>query len=295
MRIDSGYPMIKAYIIVVISYLIALAAAGATLQFVTEYHLMVQVLIADVVATVVIFAFSVAYKNSSFYDAYWSVIPMVIVGYLISLQSDADVIRQLMLALVILLWGFRLTINWAYTWSGLDHVDWRYVNLQTKAGMLWWPLSFTGVHLYPTLLVFLGCIPMYHALVISTQPINGFDYLALAIGLISVWLEFQSDRELHRFRQLRRSRTEVLDTGLWSLCRHPNYLGEIGVWVAVLLFGYAAVGYADYWMLSGSVAMILLFTFVSIPMIEKKLLEDKPGYVDYKARSFSLIPLSRLR
>ena len=135
MRTDGSYPMIKAYIIVVISYLIALAAAGVTLQFVTEYHLMVQVLIADVVATVVIFAFSVAYKNSSFYDAYWSVIPMVIVGYLISLQSDADVIRQLMLALVILLWGFRLTINWAYTWSGLDHVDWRYVNLQTKAGI----------------------------------------------------------------------------------------------------------------------------------------------------------------
>ena len=41
MRIDSSYPMIKAYIIVVISYLIALAAAGVTLQFVTEYHLMV--------------------------------------------------------------------------------------------------------------------------------------------------------------------------------------------------------------------------------------------------------------
>jgi steroid 5-alpha reductase family enzyme len=256
---------------------------------------MIQVLIADVVATIVIFAFSVVFKNSSFYDAYWSVIPIVIVGYLISLQTDAELIRQLMLALVILLWGFRLTANWAYTWSGLDHVDWRYVNLQKKAGLLWWPLSFTGVHLYPTILVFLGCIPMYHALVIGTQPINGFDYLALTVGLVSVWIEFQSDRELHRFRDVRHSRTEVLDTGLWSLCRHPNYLGEIGVWVSVLLFGYAAVGYADYWMLAGSAAMILLFTIVSIPMIEKKLIEDKPGYVAYKAKTFSLIPLSKLR
>ena len=35
------------------------------------------------------------------------------------------------------------------------------------------------------------------------------------------------------------------------MCRHPNYLGEIGVWVSVLLFGYAAVGYTDYWMLAG--------------------------------------------
>ena len=287
--------MTKAYILICVSYLLALAAAWITLAFVADYHLMIQVLIADVVATIVIFAFSVVFKNSSFYDAYWSVIPMVIVGYLISLQTDAELIRQLMLALVILLWGFRLTANWAYTWSGLDHVDWRYVNLQKKAGLLWWPLSFTGVHLYPTILVFLGCIPMYHALVIGTQPINGFDYLALTVGLVSVWIEFQSDRELHRFRDIRHSRTEVLDTGLWSLCRHPNYLGEIGVWVSVLLFGYAAVGYADYWMLAGSAAMILLFTIVSIPMIEKKLIEDKPGYVAYKAKTFSLIPLSKLR
>ena len=287
--------MTKAYILICVSYLLALAAAWITLAFVADYHLMIQVLIADVVATIVIFAFSVVFKNSSFYDAYWSVIPMVIVGYLISLQTDAELIRQLMLALVILLWGFRLTANWAYTWSGLDHVDWRYVNLQKKAGLLWWPLSFTGVHLYPTILVFLGCIPMYHALVIGTQPINGFDYLALTVGLVSVWIEFQSDRELHRFRDVRHSRTEVLDTGLWSLCRHPNYLGEIGVWVSVLLFGYAAVGYADYWMLAGSAAMILLFTIVSNPMIEKKLIEDKPGYVAYKAKTFSLIPLSKLR
>lgn len=287
--------MTKAYILICVSYLLALAAAWITLAFVADYHLMIQVLIADVVATIVIFAFSVVFKNSSFYDAYWSVIPMAIVGYLISLQTDAELIRQLMLALVILLWGFRLTANWAYTWSGLDHVDWRYVNLQKKAGLLWWPLSFTGVHLYPTILVFLGCIPMYHALVIGTQPINGFDYLALTVGLVSVWIEFQSDRELHRFRDVRHSRTEVLDTGLWSLCRHPNYLGEIGVWVSVLLFGYAAVGYADYWMLAGSAAMILLFTIVSIPMIEKKLIEDKPGYVAYKAKTFSLIPLSKLR
>ena len=287
--------MTKAYILICVSYLLALAAAWITLAFVADYHLMIQVLIADVVATIVIFAFSVVFKNSSFYDAYWSVIPMVIVGYLISLQTDAELIRQLMLALVILLWGFRLTANWAYTWSGLDHVDWRYVNLQEKAGLLWWPLSFTGVHLYPTILVFLGCIPMYHALVIGTQPTNGFDYVALTFGLVSVWIEFQSDRELHRFRDVRHSRTEVVDTGLWSLCRHPNYLGEIGVWLSLLLFGYAAVGYADYWMLVGSAAMILLFTIVSIPMIEKKLIEDKPGYMACKAKTFSLIPLSKLR
>jgi steroid 5-alpha reductase family enzyme len=285
----------RAHLLIIVSYMLALAAAWFTLPFVSEYHVMVQVLIADVVATIVIFAFSFAFSNSSFYDAYWSVIPIAIVAYLVALPGDAETLRQLMLALVIGLWGVRLTANWAYTWSGLDHVDWRYINLQEQSGILWWPLSFAGVHLFPTILVFLGCIPMYHALVIGDHPINVFDYIALAVGLVSVWIEFQSDRELHRFRETRSSRAEVLDTGLWAWCRHPNYLGEIGVWVSVLLFGYAAVGYLDYWMLSGAVSMVLLFTVVSIPMIEKKLAADKPGYADYKARSFSLMPLSKFK
>lgn len=287
--------MTKDQLLIVVSYVLALAAAWVTLQFVGQYHVMVQILIADVVATIVIFGFSFAYNNSSFYDAYWSVIPVAIVFYLMTLPGEAELIRQLMLALVILLWGVRLTANWAYTWSGLDHVDWRYVNLQAQSGVLWWPLSFAGVHLFPTVLVFLGCIPMYHALLIGNNPINYFDFLALGVGLVSVWLEFQSDRELHQFRETRSSRAEVLDTGLWSWCRHPNYLGEIGVWLSVLLFGFASVGYADFWMVSGVIAMVLLFAVVSIPMIEKKLAEDKPGYEEYKSRTFSLIPLSRLR
>ncbi len=283
--------MTRAHRLIILSYLLAIGGAWLTLQFVSNFHILIQVLIADVVATTVIFAFSFAYSNSSFYDAYWSVIPMVIAGYLMSLQGDAELIRQVLLALVIVLWGVRLTANWAYTWRGLDHVDWRYVNLQSKSGIFWWPLSFAGIHLFPTILVFLGCIPMYHALVIGDNPINVLDYLALAVGLFSVWLQFQSDRELHRFRESRRSRAEVLDRGLWAWCRHPNYLGEIGVWVSVMLFGLASAGYVDYWMISGAAAMILLFTLVSIPMIEKKLAEDKPGYLEYRSRTWALLPL----
>jgi len=54
--------MTKAYILIRVSYLLALAVAWITLAFVADYHLMIQVLIADVVATIVIFAFSVAFK-----------------------------------------------------------------------------------------------------------------------------------------------------------------------------------------------------------------------------------------
>ena len=112
---------------------------------------------------------------------------------------------------------------------------------------------------------------------------------------MSVWLEYQADAELHGFRESRQSREEVLTTGAWSWCRHPNYLGELGVWLSVLLFGYASIGNMGGWMAVGFLVMVGLFVFISIPMIEMKMERDKPTYQIYKSHTYSLLPFSRLR
>lgn len=286
--------MNKAYSLVIACYLLALAAAWLVLPFTVDYPVLLRIFIADVAATIVVFAFSAVYRNSSFYDPYWSVVPVVFAGYFLWLADELN-FRQLLVGLVIVIWGLRLTGNWLYTWRGLAHEDWRYVMLRDKSGIFWWPLSFVGVHLIPTVVVFLGCIPLYVAMVTGQQALGLLDGLALAVGLGSVWLEYQSDVELHRFRRHRTTSTEVLREGLWRFCRHPNYLGELGIWLSVFLFGYAAAGGTDAWMLSGPVVMLILFAFVSIPMIENKLLEDKPDYAAWKQRSFALLPLSFLR
>ena len=286
--------MTKDYGLLILSYVLAFIAAAFTLQYVAGFHVLIQILIADIAATVVIFLFSFLFRNASFYDPYWSLIPIVIGGYLVSIAGEVDG-RQIMVCTVVLLWGVRLTGNFLYGWRGLDHEDWRYTNLKAFSGVYWWPLNFVGVHMVPTLVVFLACIPLYAAIVTGSQPLNLYDGLALLLGMASIWLEFFSDVQLHRFRRNRQSSSEVLDQGLWRLCRHPNYLGELGVWLSVFLFGYAAAGEADRWMTIGPVAMFVLFAVVSIPMIETKLIADKPDYAAYKARTFALIPLSFLR
>ena len=275
------------------SYLLALAAAWISLPFFADYPVLVQVLLADIVATIVIFGFSLAFANSSYYDPYWSVIPMVIALYFISIGSDANVSRQVMVGTVVCLWGIRLTANFLYTWSGLDHQDWRYFEMREQSGALWQPVNFLGIHLIPTLIVFLGCIPLYYSLTVSGREVNIFDGLALAVGLTSIWLEYQADVELHRFRQTRRSPEAVIDSGLWARCRHPNYLGEIGVWLSIFLFGYSSMGYVNLWMSAGFVAIAVMFIFITIPMIEKKLERDKPAYAEYRQRTLMLLPFSK--
>ncbi len=93
---------------------------------------MVNVFIADVVATVLIFVFSMIFRNSSVYDPYWSVIPPIIAIYLVFLYPEANLTRQLVVTVLVLFWGIRLTLNWLRGWQGLRHQDWRYTQLRRK-------------------------------------------------------------------------------------------------------------------------------------------------------------------
>ena len=287
--------MSRSHLLLAVSYVLAITLAYLSLPLFAEYPVLLQVIFADVVATIVVFAFSLSFGNSSFYDPYWSIIPIFIGLYFIGISNGSDSGRQILAMLVVGFWGLRLTANFLYTWEGLDHQDWRYIELKNQSGALWIPVNFFGIHLIPTLIVFLGCVPLYYALSVGSRDLNAFDGLAFFVGAVSIWLEYQSDAELHRFRESRQSKEQVLSAGLWSWCRHPNYLGELGLWLSVLLFGYASTGDLDGWMTFGFFTMLALFVFISIPMIERKMTRDKPSYEGYKSRTFALIPLSRLR
>ena len=286
----------RAFAWILLAYVLATAAALATVWYLSDWDLLLRSLAADVVATVVVFGASVAFRNSSFYDAYWSVAPPLLLLYWVVVLAPSLSLRLLALALLVCWWAVRLTHNWARGWSGLDHEDWRYVDLQQKLGVLYWPVSFLGVHLMPTLWVFAGCLGAYLVAqpAAAEVPWGIWDTLALATGVAAVALEGRADNELRAFRARRASAAELLQTGVWAWCRHPNYLGEIGFWVSVGLFGYAAAPDV-WWLWLGPLAMVVLFVGITIPMQERKLRAAKPDFEAYAQRTFSLLPLSTLR
>jgi steroid 5-alpha reductase family enzyme len=275
---------------VVVAYVAALAVAVAWLGLgPSTDSLWLDALVADLLATLVIFGFSRAHHNSSFYDAYWSVVPPLLLVYWWSQGDGVDRVRCVLVAVVVVLWAVRLTANWAHGWPGLHHEDWRYPLLRERAGRFDLLADLGGIHVVPTIQVFLGCLPMYVAVTRSGRDVGIIDAIAFVVGVGAVALELVADRQMHRFVRERQP-GQVMDQGLWAWSRHPNYFGELAFWFSLALFGVAAAPSDAWWLFVGVVAMLAMFLGASIPMMEERSLERRPSYQDVIDRVPMLVP-----
>lgn len=276
---------------VALAYGVAIAVGAAWLYAGPDSpYLWLDGLVADVLATLVIFGFSRLHHNSSCYDAYWSVIPPLLALYWWSESTpDVNQARSWLVIAVITVWAIRLTTNWVHTFPGLHHEDWRYPMVRERAGRMELVADLVGIHLVPTLQVFLGMVPVYVVTTRVGRDVGWLDYVAVAVGLGAVLLEAVADAQMHRFARTKRP-GEVMDQGVWAWSRHPNYLGEVTFWFALALFGVAGFPASWWWIFVGAVAMLLLFLLVSIPMMEQRSLERRPAYADVVTRVPRLLP-----
>jgi steroid 5-alpha reductase family enzyme len=284
----------RALIQVALAYLVALAAAAITMALVAGAGVsstLVQLALADLVATLVVFGFSVRHDNSSVYDPYWSVIPIALVTVLAWLGRDsgADLARVLIVTALVWAWGVRLTHNWARGWAGFEHEDWRYRDFRQSTGRLYWPVSLLGIHLFPTVVVFLGCLPLFVITLEPGRPLGGLDGLAALVTAAAIVLEFVADNQLRDYVLHRKRPGETMTEGLWAWSRHPNYFGEICFWWGLWLFSVAAVGWR-WSMISGAVAITLMFNLVSLPLIERRMAARRSDFADVRGRVSRLIP-----
>lgn len=272
-------------------YVLAILTAVITAGFFSHLHTLIMIAAADFSATIVVFLFSVALNNSSAYDPYWSVKPFVIaVVYLFIFDIESLNLRQWLVIAGIFLYAIRLTSNFYRDWPGFSHEDWRYVRFRNKFGKAYWLISFLAIHLFPTVMVYLGCMAMLPVFSGDGNPFNGWDILAVIVLFGSVIYAFIADEQLRRFRNKGDNKGNTITSGLWRYSRHPNYLGEISTWWGLAIFAIAA-GCQYWWTLAGPVTITLMFILASIPLIEKRHLERRKGYSDYISRTPMLLPL----
>jgi steroid 5-alpha reductase family enzyme len=274
-----------------IAYTLAVIAAVLTFQLLPEYHLIIKFLLADIVATVIIFIFSRITNNSSFYDPFWSLQPIVIaLALFLFFISDTDRTGRPMVVLVLIaMWGLRLTYNFLRGWKGLKQQDWRYEELAAKHGKNYWWVSFSGIHMLPTILVFGGCLPLFAIFNTQASSLNFIDIIALLICFSAIIIEATADQQLHKYKKSNPPANQTFSGGLWSKVRHPNYLGEVSFWWGLFLFGLAANIHA-WWYIIGALSITILFVYISIPMIDNRMLVRRDDYKQHMDSTPALFP-----
>ena len=274
-----------SFIIISIVYIFA-SVVGILFYRQLNFDWWLSLLIADTVATIFTFVFSLIFGNASVYDPYWSVQPPVIlIAFAIGKRLT---VLGILLIVAVSFWAIRLTANWAYTFGNLTHQDWRYTMLKEKTGIFYPIINFVGIHMVPTLVVY-GCIlPAVYAVREGVEA-NIASILFILMSVCAATMQGIADIEMHKFRKNRTS--SFIRQGLWKYSRHPNYLGEILMWWGIGLSVVCAC--PDAWYLAfGALANTLLFLCVSIPLAEGRQ-SRKVGYAEYKKQTRMLLPIRK--
>ena len=252
-------------------------------------HEFLSILIADVIATVIVWAGGLILRTASAYDPYWSIQTLIIYTFIVSKHQNWN-LATIALWVVVFLYSFRLTMNFIIGFHSLSYVDWRYKMLKEKSGRAYQLVNLFGICMFPTLVVYAASLPAFAYATLENY--SALDIIGLIIILFGTLLELVSDIQMKNFVKVRNDRSEVLNKGLWKYSRHPNYLGEILIWFGVALT--LIISHINYWYLSlGAIINLLMFLFISIPMEENHFKAYKPDYEQYKKETHPLLILPK--
>ncbi len=225
------------------------------------------------------YAVSRVRKNRSVADIAWG-FGFVLVVWVAAAQFGLRSVEHVVALALVTVWGVRLGVHIARrNWNRPE--DPRYARFR-------YPL-IQVFGLQGVLLLAIACAPVI--LIASPVP-SGLGWLraaGVAVWLVGFAFESVGDAQLAAFLRDEKNRGRVMDRGLWRYTRHPNYFGEATMWWGIWLLAAGTPLWP--WLVVSPVTITILVRYVSgVPMLER-LMDGKPGYAEYRARTSVFFPL----
>jgi steroid 5-alpha reductase family enzyme len=231
---------------------------------------------------------SLRYRNVSIVDSLWG-LGFVLIAWITFSLSDGFIGRKTLIAVLVTLWGMRLSIylgrrNWG---AGEDP---RYGQWRKKSGERFWIVSLFKVFLLQALFRWVISIVLQLGQLAPTP--NGFsrlDILGVFVWAIGFFFEAAGDWQLARFKANPAHKGKVMDRGLWAYTRHPNYFGEFLLWWGFFLITLSTPN--SWWtVISPLIITAVLLKMTGIPLTEATIVKTRPGYEDYIKRTSAFVP-----
>ena len=238
-----------------------------------------------------VFIPSFIYRTEKYYDLTGMIAYLFAVMFALILikQSEISVsLRTYLVSFMVCLWTLRLGI-FLFQRIKVEKEDKRFKNLKNSfSGFLFaWTISSSWV-----------CITASNAftMIINNSFLKNDIYLFLGVFLwvFGFLFEVISDEQKRKFKLNKENKGKFINIGLWSISRHPNYFGEIILWLGISIISFPTLyGWQIITLISPIFVYLLLTKVSGINHLEKRSDEewgDDPKYQEYKENTPLLLP-----
>ena len=279
MKTNNRNSYILFPLLIVIGGLVALAGSqgGATLGGVPVFA--VAVGLAFLIQWLM-FIPAYLFQTEKFFDLTGSLTYITVVGVALCYSrysTDLDA-RSILLAALVMIWALRLgtflfrRIQKAGKDDRFDEIKpsfIRFLNVWTIQG-LW--ITFTAA------------AALVGITTTTRKDLDGFAIIGFLVWVFGFVFEVIADAQKSRFNADPANKGKFIQSGLWSHSRHPNYFGEIVLWIGIAIIAIPVLqGWQWVAMISPLFVTLLLTRVSGVPLLEKKADKKWGGQADYEA------------
>ena len=219
------------------------------------------------------------FKTEKFYDLTGSLSYITIILYvLISSNNGINNFGNVILSSLIIIWTLRLG-SFLFFRIKKAGEDKRFREI--KKSFSWFFMAFTFSGMWVSICALCALTGISNGI-----ELTGVTYIGILLFVIGFTLEIIADTQKTNFRKLKDNKDKFITTGLWKYSRHPNYLGEIILWIGVAIISYSSLEINQLFTLISPIFTYLLLVHVSgINLLEKsgeKKWGDLNEYKQYK-------------
>ena len=234
----------------------------------------------------IVFIIAQQKNDNSIVDIFWGMGFIIITTNSFLWADDIDV-RKGIVWLMTVIWGLRLSI---YIFKRNKHKeeDIRYKTFRKSWGSRQKLGAYLQVFMLQGFFMFVISLPLLHIMNFSMSPINLIDIIGMAIWGVGFYFEAVGDYQKNNFKSNPANSGKVMNKGLWSITRHPNYFGEILMWWGIFIISLSCMRW--YISIISPIVITWLLAKVSgVPMLESYY-KDNSQYQEYKKNVPALFP-----
>jgi len=247
--------------------------------------MLTEIAILILVYISLIFVLAQIARDNSVMDIFWG-LGFILVAIYSLIQNPEPDLRKWIVSILVIIWGVRLSVHVFLRSRGRGE-DFRYRQFR-ETWKFFILRSYFQIFLLQGIFMFIIASPLYYVDFYSKEPLGFCDTLGLVVFGTGFFFETVADYQLSEFKKKPGNQGKIMTTGLWELCRHPNYFGEALVWWGISFY---TLNLPMGWMtLISPIIMTLLLRFVSgVPMLEKKY-SGRPDWEEYKRKTAAFVP-----